>query len=95
MLRFVAGDDLRVERRVRDGEQVARGDVVMSVHGPVGLLLTAERTALNYLGHLSGVATVTAAWVRALADTAAQVRDTRKTVPHLRALEVRRAAAAG
>ena len=87
VLRFVAGDDLAVERRVRDGEQVARGDVVLSVHGPVGLLLTAERTALNYLGHLSGVATATATWVRALADTAAQVRDTRKTVPHLRALE--------
>ena len=87
VLRFVAGDDLRVERRVRDGEQVARGDVVLSVHGPVGLLLTAERTALNYLGHLSGVATATATRVRALADTGAQVRDTCKTVPHLRALE--------
>jgi nicotinate-nucleotide pyrophosphorylase (carboxylating) len=59
----------------------------MSAHGPVTSLLTAERTALNYLCHLSGVATATARWVDALAGTRARVRDTRKTTPGLRALE--------
>ena len=50
-------------------------------------LLTAERSALNLLCHLSGVATLTAAWVAAVAGTGAQIRDTRKTTPGLRALE--------
>ena len=59
----------------------------MSVHGPVPALLTAERTALNFLCHLSGVATATARWVDALAGTGARVRDTRKTTPGFRALE--------
>ena len=87
VLRFVAGDHLEIERKVADGEQVRRGDVVMSVKGPVRALLTAERTALNFLGHLSGVATTTRTWVDALEGTGAQVRDTRKTIPHFRALE--------
>jgi nicotinate-nucleotide pyrophosphorylase (carboxylating) len=87
VLWYVAGPRLRVERPVPDGQQVRRGDVLLSVHGPVRLLLAAERTALNYLCHLSGVATTTRCWVTALAGTGAQVRDTRKTVPHFRALE--------
>jgi nicotinate-nucleotide pyrophosphorylase (carboxylating) len=86
VFRFVAGE-VEVHRKVADGTPVVRGDVVMSVHGPVRSLLTAERTALNYLCHLSGVATTTRAWVDALAGTTARVRDTRKTTPHLRALE--------
>ncbi len=57
------------------------------MHGPVAALLTAERTALNFLCHLSGVATATSRWVDALAGTGARVRDTRKTTPGLRALE--------
>ena len=60
---------------------------MLTVHGPVRMLLTAERTALNYLCHLSGVATATAQWVEALEGTSARVRDTRKTTPHFRALE--------
>ncbi len=87
VLRFVGGDHLEIERRVTDGERVARGDVLISVHGRVRALLTAERTMLNYLCHLSGVATTTARWVEVLEGTGAQVRDTRKTTPHLRALE--------
>jgi nicotinate-nucleotide pyrophosphorylase (carboxylating) len=59
----------------------------MSVRGPVPLLLTAERTALNFLCHLSGVATTTHTWVLALAGSGARVRDTRKTTPGLRRLE--------
>ncbi len=76
-----------VTRRVGDGDRVRRGDVLMSVHGPVRQLLTAERTALNYLCHLSGVATTTQAWVQAVSGTSARVRDTRKTLPHFRAME--------
>jgi nicotinate-nucleotide pyrophosphorylase (carboxylating) len=70
-----------------DGARVAPGDVVMVVVGPTHALLTAERTALNMLCHLSGVATATGRWVEALAGTGADVRDTRKTLPGLRALQ--------
>lgn len=87
VLRFVGGGHVEVSRKVTDGARVARGEVVMSVHGPVRALLTAERTALNYLCHLSGVATATSRWVTALEGTGATVRDTRKTTPHFRALE--------
>ncbi len=59
VFRYVVGDAVEVTRHVPDGEQVTPGDVVMSVRGPVRSLLTAERTALNYLCHLSGVATTT------------------------------------
>lgn len=72
---------------VHDGDRVAAGTVLMSVTGPTRGLLLAERTALNLLGHLSGIATATSAWVDALAGTNAKVRDTRKTTPNLRALE--------
>ncbi len=87
VFRYVVGEDLEVRREAVDGEAVRRGDVLMSVHGPVPALLTAERTALNFLCHLSGVATTTHAWVHALAGTSARVRDTRKTTPGFRALE--------
>ena len=83
----VLGRSVTVDRPVTDGAEIRRGDVVLRVRGPVRLLLTAERTALNFLCHLSGVATATRAWVRALEGTGAQVRDTRKTTPHFRALE--------
>ena len=63
------------------------GEVLATVRGPVRDLLTAERTALNLLGHLSGVATLTRRWVDAVAGTGARIRDTRKTLPGLRALE--------
>lgn len=87
VFRFVVGEPAELTRPVSDGRHVVRGDVVMSVRGPVLALLTAERTALNYLGHLSGVATTTRCWVDALEGTGARVRDTRKTTPGLRALE--------
>ncbi len=70
-----------------DGDRVCRGDVLATVTGPVRALLTAERTALNLLCRLSGVATHTRSWADALAGTGAQVLDTRKTTPGLRALE--------
>jgi nicotinate-nucleotide pyrophosphorylase (carboxylating) len=81
------GDAVAIERRVFDGTRVRRGEVLMSVSGPSRALLTAERTALNFVCHLSGVATATRAWVDAIAHTKARVRDTRKTTPLLRSLE--------
>ncbi|MGH3909908.1 MAG: carboxylating nicotinate-nucleotide diphosphorylase, partial [Pseudonocardiaceae bacterium] len=70
-----------------DGERLAVGDVAIGVRAPVAGLLIAERTALNLLCHLCGVATTTAAWVDAMADTGAVIRDSRKTLPGLRALQ--------
>ena len=83
---------LQLSAHVRDGDPVAAGDRVLSVAGPLRLLLTGERTLLNLLCQLSGVATATARWVQALAAGAAPgrpvaVRDTRKTVPGLRVLQ--------
>ena len=83
----VMGEDVTVSGRVPDGTRVAAGDVVMRVAGPTRGLLTAERTALNFACHLSGVATATAAWVEALDGTTARVLDTRKTLPGWRALQ--------
>ncbi|GAB3176979.1 nicotinate-nucleotide pyrophosphorylase [carboxylating] [Micromonospora palomenae] len=82
-----AGRTVEVSLVARDGQRVARGDVLATVTGPTRLLLTAERTALNLLSRMSGVATHTRAWADALAGTKAMVLDTRKTTPGLRALE--------
>ncbi|MEX0426268.1 carboxylating nicotinate-nucleotide diphosphorylase [Nocardioides sp. DS6] len=84
---YVMGDTVTITDRVPDGTRVRPGDVVMRVAGPTRGLLTAERTALNYASHLSGVATATARWVAALEGTGAKVLDTRKTLPGFRALE--------
>ncbi|MFR9776634.1 carboxylating nicotinate-nucleotide diphosphorylase [Micromonospora sp. MS34] len=85
----VTGADRTVEVSLvaHDGQRVARGDVLATVTGPTRLLLTAERTALNLLCRMSGVATHTRAWADALAGTKATVLDTRKTTPGLRVLE--------
>nr|WP_235736936.1 carboxylating nicotinate-nucleotide diphosphorylase [Nocardioides alcanivorans] len=87
VFRYVVGADAVVERPVADGTALAPGTTVLTVTGPVQQLLVAERTALNFLCHLSGVATDTARWVAALAGTGARVRDTRKTTPGWRLLE--------
>ncbi|WP_030438250.1 carboxylating nicotinate-nucleotide diphosphorylase [Actinoplanes subtropicus] len=73
--------------RVAEGDRVRRGDVLAVVTGPTRALLTAERTALNLLCRMSGVATHTRKWADALAGTKATVLDTRKTTPGLRHLE--------
>jgi nicotinate-nucleotide pyrophosphorylase (carboxylating) len=70
-----------------DGDRVRRGDVLLSIRGPVRALLAAERSALNIASRASGIATHTRAWVDAVEGTGAQVLDTRKTTPGLRALE--------
>jgi len=87
VFRIVCGDALEVVSRVDDGAHVSAGDVVMRLAGPTRELLTAERTALNFASHLSGVATATSRWVAALEGTDAKVLDTRKTLPGWRALQ--------
>jgi len=72
---------------VPDGGTLVPGEAALLVRGRTAGLLTAERTALNLLTHLSGIATATRAWVDAVAGTGARIRDTRKTLPGLRALE--------
>jgi nicotinate-nucleotide pyrophosphorylase (carboxylating) len=74
-------------RHIPDGAAARPGDVIASVEGPSRGLLTAERTALNFLGHLSGIATVTAGIVAAVEGMKAAIACTRKTTPGLRALE--------
>jgi len=83
------GPDLELDWRRPDGAAVGPGDVVAEVAGRLEPILTAERTALNFLGHLSGVATLTRRYVDAVRDIDPSVRvlDTRKTTPGLRALE--------
>lgn len=70
-----------------DGDRLQGGDAVLRVSGPATSVLGAERTMLNFLTHLSGVATATRSWVDAVAGTGAAIRDTRKTLPGLRALQ--------
>jgi nicotinate-nucleotide pyrophosphorylase (carboxylating) len=72
---------------VKDGDRVSAGKVLMSVRGDTRAILLAERTALNFLGHLSGIATLTSVWVSAVAGTSCKIRDTRKTTPGMRLLE--------
>ena len=72
---------------LRDGSRVEPGSVIGTIEGPARGLLTAERVALNFLGHLSGVATGTATIADAIAHTHARVCDTRKTIPGMRALQ--------
>ena len=81
------GGVVDIDERVVDGIRVEPGTVVLSAAGATRSLLTAERTALNLLGHLSGIATLTRTWVDAIAGSGASIRDTRKTTPGLRALE--------
>lgn len=80
-------DGYVVENRVADGTSVVAGEQLLVVRAPTRGLLTAERTLLNLVCHLSGVATATAAWVEGVTGTNAKIRDTRKTLPGLRALQ--------
>jgi nicotinate-nucleotide pyrophosphorylase (carboxylating) len=78
---------LVMDRLVDDGAVVAKGAVVCRLHGPVRAILTGERTALNFLQRLSGIATLTRQFVELTAGTRAEILDTRKTTPTLRVLE--------
>jgi len=84
-LREVGVKDIQVH--LHDGDAVIPGSVVMTVRGDTRAILLAERTALNFLGHLGGIATLTHAWVAAIAGTTCTIRDTRKTTPGMRLLE--------
>ncbi|TQM64419.1 carboxylating nicotinate-nucleotide diphosphorylase [Humibacillus xanthopallidus] len=85
--RDVADVDVAVEVLVEDGGRVERGDVIARLSGPTQMILVAERTMLNILSRLSGVATHTRRWADALEGTGTMVLDTRKTTPGLRWLE--------
>jgi len=77
----------KIRDRAEDGAEVKPGDAVLTVEAPTRALLTAERTMLNIVCHLSGIATETARWVQEVAGTEAAIRDTRKTLPGLRLLQ--------
>lgn len=83
----LGGDGYRVRERVDDGAAVPAGAVLLRLQARTLGLLTAERTLLNLVCHLSGIATATAAWVDAVSATKTEIRDTRKTLPGLRALQ--------
>ncbi|WP_327257603.1 carboxylating nicotinate-nucleotide diphosphorylase [Streptomyces sp. NBC_01244] len=87
VLSVVCTDTFEVERHVEDGERVEAGQVLLSVRARTRDLLTGERSALNLLCLMSGIATATRAWADELEGTKAKVRDTRKTTPGLRCLE--------
>lgn len=76
-----------VELKAADGDFVRKGAVLVHVSGKAAAILTGERTALNFLGHLSGIATLTRKFVEEMRGTGAKIRDTRKTTPGLRLLE--------
>ncbi|WP_299642947.1 carboxylating nicotinate-nucleotide diphosphorylase [Devosia sp.] len=81
------GGGVGFDARVADGAAVAKGDIVAVVSGDARQLLAGERTALNFLNHLSGIASLTRQFVDAVAGTKARICDTRKTLPGLRAFE--------
>jgi nicotinate-nucleotide pyrophosphorylase (carboxylating) len=83
----IGADRYVVKHRVDDGAHLEPGAAVLTVEAPTQGLLTAERTTLNLVCHLSGIATTTAAWVAAVEGTNAKIRDTRKTLPGLRVLQ--------
>ena len=83
----VASKQIDIELCVEDGKKVEANTCLLTAKGSTIELLTAERTALNFLGHLSGIATTTNKWVNEISGTNAKVRDTRKTTPGLRLLE--------
>jgi nicotinate-nucleotide pyrophosphorylase (carboxylating) len=84
---MVIGSAGSCRQLVPDGATLVPGEPALTLTGPTQGILIGERTALNLLTHLSGIATVTRSWVDAVAGTGTQIRDTRKTLPGLRALE--------
>ncbi|MFM1722378.1 carboxylating nicotinate-nucleotide diphosphorylase [Rhodococcus sp. PAM 2766] len=83
----IGAGNYEVLGRVADGARVQPGDAVLTVNAPTRGLLTAERTMLNLMCHLSGIATATSAWVDAVDGTDCKIRDSRKTLPGLRGLQ--------
>ncbi|BBZ28397.1 nicotinate-nucleotide pyrophosphorylase [Mycolicibacterium madagascariense] len=83
----IGPDSYRVVSRVKDGTRIEPGESLLVLEAPTRGLLTAERTMLNLVCHLSGIASTTAAWVEAVQGSDAKIRDTRKTLPGLRMLQ--------
>lgn len=83
----LVGDGVVFIPNVADGDRIGVGGLVASVTGPARLVMSAERVALNFLNHMSGIATLTRIYADAVAGTGAQICDTRKTTPGLRAFE--------
>jgi len=79
--------NIKLDAKARDGDSVIAGTTLAVIEGPAIAILSGERVALNFLGHLSGIATLTAAYAAKIAHTKAKITDTRKTTPGLRALE--------
>ncbi len=79
--------EIQIERLAEDGQHARKGQSLLRLRGPAGAMLTGERVALNFVQRLTGVATLTARFVEAVAGTRARILDTRKTTPGLRALE--------
>jgi len=80
-------DDILIQAKVRDGASVAKNQPLLTISGPARTVLTGERTALNFVGRLSGIATLTADYVRQTEGTRLRICCTRKTTPGMRALE--------
>jgi nicotinate-nucleotide pyrophosphorylase (carboxylating) len=83
----LVGDGVRFAPRVQDGDRVVAGAVVAEVSGPARLVMSGERVALNFLNHLSGIATLTRIYADTIEGTGAKICDTRKTTPGLRAFQ--------
>jgi nicotinate-nucleotide pyrophosphorylase (carboxylating) len=84
---LLLSSDMRFNSALRDGAEVVRGQTLLEMTGPARTILTGERTALNFLGRMSGIATLTRKFVDAIAGTRAMILDTRKTAPGLRAVD--------
>jgi len=84
---LLLSSDIQFKTTVSDGTTVARGQNLLELQGPARAILTGERTALNFLGRMSGIATLTRQFVEAIAGTRATILDTRKTVPGLRVID--------
>lgn len=87
VMEIAAKGEVEAKLHASDGQFLEAGELLMTISGPTRALLFGERTALNLLCHLSGVATLTKKWVDAVSDTSCKIRDTRKTTPGLRELE--------
>lgn len=83
----ITDPDFDITLHAEDGDKVTAGQDIAEISGPARPLLTAERTALNFIQHLSGVATLTAAYIEKIKGTKAKICDTRKTIPGLRTLQ--------
>ncbi len=83
----LVGEGVRFEPKVNDGDRIAAGGIVADVSGPARLVMSGERVALNFLNHLSGIASLTRIYADAVEGTGARICDTRKTTPGLRAFE--------